>query len=125
MVLSQILISCRLESKKNYKSCQIILRFEDKKLFEDIKFPLKIKEIHKTEKKNFININIFGYENKEKYLIYVSKNPLKKKHIDLLLIEEDKWHYVLIKDFNIFMYDNTPHSGRKYFCRYCLQTFIT
>ena len=51
MVLSQILISCRLESKKNYKSCQIILRFEDKKLFEDIKFPLKIKEIHKTEKK--------------------------------------------------------------------------
>ena len=66
------------------------MRFEDKKLFEDIKFPLKIKEIHKTEKKNFININIFGYENKEKYLIYVSKNPLKKKHIDLLLIEEDK-----------------------------------
>ena len=64
-------------------------------------------------------------KNKEKYLICLSKNALKKKHIDLLLIEEDKWHYVLIKVFNTFMYDHTPHSGKKYFCSYCLQAFST
>ena len=33
--------------------------------------------------------------------------------------------YVLIKDFDTFMYDHTLHRGRKHFCRYCLQAFRT
>ena len=33
--------------------------------------------------------------------------------------EEQKRHYVLIKDFN----DHTWHHRRKHFCRYCLQAF--
>ena len=33
--------------------------------------------------------------------------------------EEQKRHYVLIKDFN----DHTWHHRRKNFCRYCLQAF--
>ena len=32
-------------------------------------------------------------------------------------------HYVLIKDFNKFMYNRTKHEHRKYFCMYCLQCF--
>ena len=40
---------------------------------EDIKFLVKIKDIHKIVKKSSIGISIFGYENKEKYQIYVSK----------------------------------------------------
>ena len=52
------------------------------------------------------------------------KNVVKKKHFDLLLMrEERKSHYVLVKDFNIFMYDYTLHHGIKDFCRYCLQAF--
>ena len=44
--------------------------------------------------------------------IFVKKN--------LLLIEEEgKRHYVLIKDFNTFMNDYTRHSGRKNFSPYC------
>ena len=39
--------------------------------------------------------------------------------------EEGKRHYVLIKDFNTFMYDHTLHHGRKHFCCYCLQAFST
>ena len=34
-------------------------------------------------------------------------------------------HYVLIKDFNTFMYDHISHRGRKHFRRYCLQAFNT
>ena len=50
----------------------------------------------------------------------------EKKHVDLLLIgEKGKRHYVLIKDFNTFIFDHTLHCGRKHFCRYCLQTFST
>ena len=44
--------------------------------------------------------------------------------VDLLLVEEEeRRHYVLIKDFNTFMYDHTLHRGRKHFCRYSLQAF--
>ena len=35
-----------------------------------------------------IGISVFGYENKEKYPIYVSKKCCKEKHVDLLLIGE-------------------------------------
>ena len=41
------------------------------------------------------------------------------RHVNLLLIKEkDKKYYVLIKDFNTFMYDHTLHRRRKDFCRY-------
>ena len=51
---------------------------------------------------------MFGYENKVKYLIYVSKKCCEDKHFDLLLIgEREKNHYVLINNFNAFMYDHT------------------
>ena len=44
--------------------------------------------------------------------------------MNLLLITEDKKkHYVLIKDFNRFMYNKTKHEHRKHFCMHCLQCF--
>ena len=53
------------------------------------------------------------------------KKCCEDKHVDLLLIrEEGKRHYVLIKDFDTFMY-HTLHRGRKHFCRFCLQAFST
>ena len=80
----------------------------DKKLdFKDIKFPVKVRDVHKIEKQNSIGITVFGYENKEKHAIYVFKKICKEKHVDLLLIEEScKRHYVLIKTFNKFMYNH-------------------
>ena len=88
--------------------------------YSGIEFPVSAKQYNKIEKQNNIRINVFGYESKQKYPIYVSK----EKHEDcmnLLIITEDKKnHYVLIKDFNKFMYDQTKHKDRKYFCMYCL-----
>ena len=46
--------------------------------FKDIYFQLKL-GILKTEKKSSIAISVFGYENKEKYPIYVSKKNAVKK----------------------------------------------
>ena len=44
--------------------------------------------------------------------------------MDLLWITDGtKGHYVLIKDFNRFMYNKTKHEGRKYFCRRCFNHF--
>ena len=88
----------------------------DKNLdLKDVKFPVKFRDINKIEK-NYISINVLGYENKEKYLIYVSKKYCEEKHVDLLLIgEEGKRHYVLIKDFNMFMYHYTLHREKNIF----------
>ena len=41
----------------------------------------------------------------------------------LLITENEKKHYILIKDFNVFMYNQTKHKDKKHFCMYCLQCF--
>ena len=46
--------------------------------FKDKKSPVKTKDICKTEKKNSIEVSVFGHENKEKHPIYVSKNVVIK-----------------------------------------------
>ena len=54
--------------------------------FKYIKFLVKIRDFHKIEKNNSIDISVFGYENKENHPIYVSKKCCEEKHVDLLLI---------------------------------------
>ena len=82
-----------------------------------------MKQYNKLEKQNEININVFGYENKQPYPIYVSKEK-HEDHMNLLLItENENKHYVLIKDFNKFMYNQTKHKESKHFCMHCLQCF--
>ena len=46
--------------------------------FKNIRFPVKIRDIHKIEKENYISISVFDYENRAKFSIYVSKNTFKK-----------------------------------------------
>ena len=41
----------------------------------------------------------------------------------LLTTKDEKKHYVLIKDFKAFMYNQSKHKERKHFCMYCLQCF--
>ena len=91
--------------------------------YSGIEFPVTTKQYNKIEKQNEININVFGYENKQPYPIYVSKEKYEDC-INLLLITEEKnKHYVLIKDFNRFMYNQTKHKESKHFCMHCLQCF--
>ena len=91
--------------------------------YSNIEFPVSVKHYNKLEKQNSININVFGYENKQPYPIYVSKEKYED-HMELLLVtEKENKHYVLIKDFNRFMYNQTKHEHRKHFCMHCLQCF--
>ena len=94
--------------------------------FKDIEFPVKIRDIHKIEKKNSIDISVFGYENREKHPIYVSKICYEEKHVDSLLIgEREKKTLCSYQGFNRFMYDHSSHRGRKHFCHYYLHAFFT
>ena len=91
--------------------------------YSGVEFPVNVKHYNKIEKQNSINISVFGYEDKQPYPIYVSKEKYKD-HMELLLItENENKHYVLIKDFNKFMYNQTKHEHRKHFCMCCLQCF--
>ena len=40
--------------------------------YQHTEFPVAVKHYNKIEKQNNININVFGYENKQFYPIYVS-----------------------------------------------------
>ena len=88
--------------------------------YEGIEFPVTIKQINRIEKQNSININVFGYEDKQTYPIYVSKEKYED-HMELLLITDDEdEHYVLIKDFNKFMYNKAKHKEKSIFvCTVC------
>ena len=91
--------------------------------YSGIEFPVTVKQINKIEKQNNICINLFGYEEKQKFPIFISKEKFTD-HMELLLITEgENKHYVLIKDFNKFMFNQTKHEHRKHFCMHCLQCF--
>ena len=91
--------------------------------YSGVEFPIAVKHYNRIEKQNSVNINVFGYENKQPYPIYVSKEKYED-HMELLLVtEKENKHYVLIKDFNRFMYSQTKHEHRKHFCMHCLQCF--
>ena len=101
---------------------------EDKKMinelnYEGIEFPVSQKHYNKVEKRNSIRINVFGYENGQPFPIHISKETFEDQMNLLLIINDRKKHYVLIKDFNAFMYNQSKHKERKHFCMYCLQCF--
>ena len=80
--------------------------------YEEIKFPVSKKDYCRIERQNNIRINIFCYENNLTCLVYLSDQKFHNS-MDLLLIydenenklltDENKSHYMHIKDFNRFM----------------------
>ena len=91
--------------------------------YNRIEFPVQEKVFSKVEVQNNICINVFGYENKLVFPIYVS-NKEHRDSIDLLLlIRDNKSHYVYIKGFNRFMFHKTKNKNKKWFCKSCLQCF--
>ena len=91
--------------------------------YEGINFPISKKDYCKIELPNKICINVFWYENKLVYPVYLSDQKFSDG-IDLLLIpNEFKSHYVYIKDFDRFMFNKTKNKYNKFFCENCLQCF--
>ena len=90
-------------------------QYVEKLDYTDIEFPVTAKQYKRIEKQNSINVNVFGYELKQPYPIYISKEKYSD-HMELLMITKgEKKHYVLMKDFNKFMYNQTKHGNRKHF----------
>ena len=101
---------------------------KDKEIVKDLNyssvdFPVSKKDYGKTGVLNKICVNVFCYENKIIYPVYLS-NQCFNDCLDLLLISNNfTSHYMYIKDFNRLMFNKTRHKGEKYFFKSCLQCF--
>ena len=100
---------------------------QDKKIasnldYRGINFPMKARDYKIIEERFNINVNVFGYENKVSPL-YVSKKFNEQVLNVLLISNEEKSHYVFIKDFNRLMYSKRNIKKKKHICMSCLQNF--
>ena len=127
------LINLKNEDIESFRWCHIrylnpqevhpehIKKYIDKKMvqelnYQGVDFPVSLKDYNKNEEQNNININVFGYENKQFYPIYVSKQKNEDISNLLLITKDESKHYVLIKDFNRMMFNKTKHANKKHFC---------
>ena len=84
---------------------------------------MREKDFSKVEKKNRICINVYSYEKKLTFPIHISDQEFESSMDLLLLIDENKSHYVHIKDFDRFMFPKTKNKNKKCFCKRCFQCF--
>ena len=78
-----------------------------------LSFLYKKKDFNKIEVKNNICINVFSYENRLGFPIYISDHKFKDSMDLLLLTDNDKSHYAYMKDFNRFMFHKTKNKNKK------------
>ena len=83
--------------------------------YDGIEFPVQEKDFSKIEVKNNICINVFGYENELVFPIYVSDQKFEDSMILLLLNNDDKSHYVCIKNFDRFTFRKTRNKTKNGF----------
>ena len=60
---------------------------------------------------------MFYYENKLAFPIYISEQKFENSMDLLLIIDENKSHYVYIKDFNRFMFHKTKIKTKNIFAK--------
>ena len=84
--------------------------------YEGIEFPVIKKDLSKIEQKNIIWINVFCYENNLIDPVHISDQKFKDCMDLLMITDENKSHYVYIKDHNRFMCNKTKNKNNKPFC---------
>ena len=66
---------------------------------------------------------MFGHENELVFTIHVPDHKFEDSMDLLLLIDDDKSHYVYIKAFDRFMFHKAKNKIKQYFCKSWLQCF--
>ena len=82
--------------------------------YDNFEFPVREKDFSKTDTKNNICINVFGYEDGLTFPICVSEQKFENSMNLLFVINENKSHYVYIKDFDRFMFHKTKNQNKKW-----------
>ena len=88
--------------------------------YDGIEFPVRGKDFSKIEMKNNICVNVFCYENKLTFPIHISDQKFENSMNFLLIIDENKSHYVSMKGFDGFIFHKTKNKNKKHICKSCL-----
>ena len=101
---------------------------EDKKLVNDldydrVEFPVQEKDFNKIEKRIIFPLTCFVMKISWVFQFTFKIKNLKNSMDLLLIIDENKSHYVYIKGFDRFMFHKTKNRNRKYLCKSCLLCF--
>ena len=86
--------------------------------------PVSLKDIGKFEKSNDLSVNVFGYEKGYVYPLRISSKQCERV-VDLLLISDDeKQHYCLIKSLSRLLASQVSNMKcKRCFCRRCLNSY--
>lgn len=107
-------------------------KYENELNTSGINFPSSDKDIYKFMEQNDMTINVFEWSGGNKKNVLISENLIpcivcketRKQHINLLRVRDDnKFHYIMIKNFNKLCFSTTKHEHTKYFCYHCLHGF--
>ena len=66
---------------------------------------------------------MYCYENKLTFPVYVADKKFENLKDLLFVTDDDKSHYVYIRDFNRFMFYKTKIKTKNIFVKSCLQCF--
>ena len=116
------LINVKNKDHKCFLWCYVRLINPQDINVERVEFSLNINDYELIEDRFNMNVNVFGYQDKV-YPLHVSKKSYTQVLNSLLITQDDKSHYVFIKDFNKLMYLNTKCKDKKRYCMHCLQIF--
>ena len=75
--------------------------------YEGIKFPVSKRDYSRIEQIYNVCIIVFCYENNLIYSVHTLEQTFEGCMDLLMITDENKSHYVYIKDFNIFMCNST------------------
>ena len=94
--------------------------------WEGLQFPMAVDKIGFFEKRNpGISVNVFGW-NGSVFPLRIGEE--KEFHVDLLLLVENfKSHYCLVKNFSRLVSSQVAFSNKRerFFCKRCLNSFIS
>ena len=82
------------------------------------------KDFNKIEVKSNISINVFRYENRLVFPIYISDQKFEDSMDLQLLIDNDKSHYMYIKDFDRFMFHKTKNKSKNGFVKVIYRVLV-
>ncbi|XP_047513541.1 uncharacterized protein LOC125055226 isoform X2 [Pieris napi] len=125
------LLSALFPVLKNSDRVSSYFKHSNKLKFDNIKFPVKFRDIPKIENLNKISINVFGLEYNEqtrKHIVvgplYFTKNRMST-HINLLSLTQGKiGHYCFIKNISRLISSQISKSKEAiYLCDFCLLYF--
>ena len=100
-------------------------KFEGNYDWTGVGFPTSINGFSEFERKNDVCVNLLGVEERQIYILRMGKyDPEKEEVILLLIADEERRHYVAVKNLNRLLRSKSiSQKCKQYFCMNCLQGF--